>query len=167
MSDNHCEILFCYEHIGSNETFCSKHSKKHEHLEGTSTQPSSEYSDAIDELFEQYVSLRPFERNSPVAYRGFKAAIEELLLKAQHNCNNIAEDQPNDVHIGYFNNGYKMAMSKVDKLLLKARKNELENMWDKLPLEHWPGSKQKYIDDAMNKRLGELKEQLIAHGRKT
>jgi flagellar biosynthesis/type III secretory pathway protein FliH len=56
-----------------------------------------------------------------------EALVEQIGTEAQHNCNNIAEDQPNDIHIHYYNQGHKMGYAKG---LLKGRSDMRKTMKD-------------------------------------
>ena len=47
------------------------------------------------------------DENNSLAWVEMLDDMEALFLDAQANCNAVPDDQPNDIHIKYFNDGYK------------------------------------------------------------
>lgn len=45
------------------------------------------------------------------------AELSEVLDEARANCNAVPDGEPNDVHIEYFNSGYKTAMHKCQEAI--------------------------------------------------
>lgn len=57
--------------------------------------------------------------------------LKRLIADEQANCNNIAEDQPNVVHIRYFNSGFEAGVRKTEALIADREKAALERIYEK------------------------------------